>query len=122
MSSQSVSRAIVISRSLSPLFSLSGRALSPLFSPSGRPSAELLSSFLVFFHFLSDGDKDHDDLTKDWRLLSLSAELLSFLLALSPPLSLLLVVCQPSYRLLSSLALFFLFDDDDDDDHTKDSG
>ena len=40
-----------------------------------------------------------------------------------PPISLLLVVCQPSYRLLSSLALFFLFDDDDDDDdHTKDSG
>ena len=59
------------------------------------------------------------DLTKDWRFLSLSAELLSSLL--SPPSSLLLVVCQPSYRLLPSPALPFLFHDDDDDDHTKDS-
>ena len=67
-SSQSVSRAIVIlSRSLS---------LSPLFSPSGRLSAELLSSFLLFSPVLSDDDKDHDDLTKDWRLLSPCAELL----------------------------------------------
>ena len=137
-------------------------------------SAELLSSFLLFSPFLSDDDKDHDDLTKDWRLLSLLAivifsrslsPLLSFcssvsraiiffssflslfsptttrttttslrigvvlvclpsycvLFSLSHPSSLLLVVCQPNYRLLPSPALLFLFDDDDDDDHTKDS-
>ena len=51
--------------------------LSPRFSLSGRLSAELSSSVLVFSPFLSDDDKDHDDLTMDWRLLSLSAELLS---------------------------------------------
>ena len=58
------------------------------------------------------------DLTEDWRLLSLSAELLCSLLALSP-------LFPPSGRLsaeLSSSSLAcspFLFDDDDDD-HTKD--
>ena len=56
------------------------------------------------------------DLTEDWRLLSLSAELLCSLLALSP-------LFPPSGRLsaeLSSSSLAcspFLFDDDDDD-HT----
>ena len=161
--------------SLSAELSSSFLALSPLFSPSGRLSAELLSSLLLFSPFLSDDDMDHDDLTKDWPLLSLSAELSSSFLALSPvfsplavcqpsycllfffsplfsptttrttttslgigvflvclpsycllfslspPSFLLLVVCQRSYRLLSSPALLFLFDDDDHDDHTKDS-
>ena len=83
-SSQSVSRAIVFfSRSLPPPF------------PPGRPSAELSSSFLSCSPLLLDDDddddhtKDHDDLTKDWRPLCLSVELLSSLLALSPflPLS-----------------------------------
>ena len=63
--------------SLSAELSSSFLALSPLFSPAGRLSAELLSSLLLFSPFLSDDDKDHDDLTMDWRLLSLSAELLS---------------------------------------------
>ena len=51
---------------------------------------------------------------QDWRLLSLSAELLASLLARSP-------LFPPSGRLLFSPALLILFDDDDDDDHTKDS-
>ena len=63
-------------------------ALSPLFPPSGRLFAELSSSFLAFSPFLSDDDQEHDDITKVWRLLSLSAALLSALLALSfSPLS-----------------------------------
>ena len=56
------------------LLSLSGElssallALSPLFPPSGRLSAELSSSFPRFLPFLSDDDKDHDDITKVRRL------------------------------------------------------
>ena len=55
---------------------------------------------------------------QEWRLLSLSAELLSSLLALSP-------LFPPSGRLSAELSSSsfacspFLFDDDDDD-HTKD--
>ena len=62
--------------------------------PPSSPSWSSVSRAIVFFPrllpFLSDDDKDHDDLTNDWRLLlSLSVELLSSLLALSPlfPLS-----------------------------------
>ena len=109
MFSQSVSRAIVIFyRSLSPLLS---------FWSSVSPAIVIFS--LLFSPFLSDDDKDHDDLTRDCRLFSLSAELLRCsLLALSP-------LFPPSGRLsaeLSSSSLAcspFLFDDDDDD-HTSD--
>ena len=83
--------------------------------------SELSSSFLVFSPFLSDDDKDHDDITKVWRLLSLSAELLSALLALSP-------LFPPSGRLSAELSSSSLAcspfplsgDDDDDDDHAED--
>ena len=83
VSSRSVCRALVFS--------------SHSLSPSSRLSVELSSSLLAFFPFLSDDDKDHDDLTKDWRLLSLSAELLYSLLALSPLL-------PPSGRLSAELS------------------
>ena len=53
---------------------------------SGSISASDCTVSFVSLFFYSDEDKDHDDLTKDWRLLSLSAELLSSPLALSPPL------------------------------------
>ena len=109
MFSQSVSRAIVIFyRSLSPLLS---------FWSSVSPAIVIFSLL-----FLSDDDKDHDDLTKDCRLFkSVCRAIAVVLFSLSPPSSLLLVVCHPSYRLLPSPALLFLFDDDDDDDHTKHS-
>ena len=72
MSSQSVSRSIVIlllcsgaRRKGSPLSS-SYLALSPLLSPSGRLSAELLFSFLAHSPFPLADDDDCDDHTKDW--------------------------------------------------------
>ena len=60
--------------------------------------------FSCFSPSLSDDDKDHDDLTKDWRLLtllSLSAELSSSFLAPSPFFS-------PSGRLSAELSSSFL--------------
>ena len=106
--------------SLSVELSSSFFALSPLFSPSGRLSAKLSSSFLVSLLFSPTTTRTA---TTSLRIGVFLVCLPSYcrLFSLSPPSSLLLVVCQPSYRLLPSPALLFLFDDDDDDDHTKDS-
>ena len=90
VSSRSVSRAIVrSSRSSSPL---------PSFWSSVSRAIVFFSRFLPF---LSDDDKDHDEITKVRRLLSLSAELSSALLALSP-------LFPPSGRLSAELSSSFL--------------
>ena len=90
MSSRSVSRAIVrSSRSSSPL---------PSFWSSVSRAIVFFSRFLPF---LSDDDKDHDDITKVRRLLSMSAELSSALLALPP-------LFPPSGRLSAELSSSFL--------------
>ena len=98
--------------SLSAELSSSFLALSPLFSPSGRLSAELLSSFLLLCSFLSADDKDHDDLTKDWRLLSLLA-IVIFSRSLSPLLS----FCSSVSRAIVFCLLFSPFLSDDGKDH-----
>ena len=82
---------LLFSRSLSPL---------PSFWSSVSRAIVFFSRFLPF---LPDDDKDHDDITKVRRLPSLSAELSSALLALSP-------LFPPSGRLsaeLSSSSLAF---------------
>ena len=80
---------------------------------------QLSSSFFLFFFSLLFSPTTTRTTTTSLILVCLPSYCVLF--SLSHPSSLLLVVCQPNYRLLPSPALLFLFDDDDDDDHTKDS-
>ena len=93
-----------------------------------HPSSLLLvvcqpSYYLLFFFSLLFSPTTTRTTTTSLRIGVVLVCLPSYcvLFSLSHPSSLLLVVCQPNYRLLPSPALLFLFDDDDDDDHTKDS-